>query len=308
MDNSGNIYITGFTLGSLAGKNKGKEDIYLVKYNSNGSFVWQKQIGTDSTDVAKGICTDNDGNVYLTGFTGGKLGEEQFGSTDAFIMKIDHNGNIIRTVQFGTPENDMGYSVVTGMNNDLFMCGTTSGNIGGKNAGMMDSFTAHFTNDLKNPGFSQFGSEGFDIALVLHADAENNIYVGGSTSGDFAGTQAGEGDCFLLKQDSKGKILWKKQFGTAHHDGVRGIDVTDRVIISGILNLPPEKAFIHIYNSEGNLQWEKTFETNPPEAGTSGKDVIADREGFTHLGLTGSTLFGPVIGGHDMYIVRYKWK
>jgi len=50
--------------------------------------------------------------------------------------------------------------------------------------------------------------------------------------------------------DQKGVIVWKRQFGTDQNDGVRGIDindaVSDKVFISGIINLPPEKAFIRI--------------------------------------------------------------
>ena len=302
IDKNGNVYLTGFTFGSIGGANKGREDIFLVKYDPSGQLIWKKQFGTDSTDIAKGICIGNEGSVYITGGTNGTLGERSSGKSDCYVLKCDVNGNILSSVQLGTPEDDLGYSIAAGNGSEIFICGTTWGSLSGKNHGFIDGFTAHLTGDLKETSFNQFGSDGFDIALVLHSDKENNLYVGGSTSGNFGADQKGEGDCFLLKMDKNGNTLWQEQFGTEHHDGIRGIDVDKNVIISGILNLPPEKAFIRIYDTDGKLEWEKAFE------GTSGKDVLANKKGFTHLGLTGSNQFGPLIGGHDVYILRYSWK
>lgn len=123
IDNSGNVYITGSTTGDLNGKNFGKEDIFVVKYSSGGEMLWEKQFGTDSTDIAKGIYTDKVGNVYLTGFTEGKLGKVSFGKTDCFIMKLDNYGNQLFVTQFGTPQDDYCYSVTGGPGSDILVCG-----------------------------------------------------------------------------------------------------------------------------------------------------------------------------------------
>lgn len=309
LDNSGNIYVTGFTTGILEGKNYGKEDVLIVKYTPAGKLVWKKQIGTDSTDIAKGICTDSGGYIYVTGMTTGKLGKVSKGKGDCFIMKLDPDGNIVKTVQFGTEKDDLCYSVISGINDDISVCGTTWGELGGTNAGLVDGFTAHTTSALEMLEFHQFGSEGFDIPLVLKADAKNDLYVAGTTSGDFASAQSGAGDCFILRMDQNGEIIWKRQFGTDQNDGVRGIDIedegSDKVVISGIINLPPEKAFVKIYNKDGNMLWERIFEAQGFTGGTSGKDIHLDKNGnITHLGLTKTPLFGPVIGGDDVYVVK----
>lgn len=305
IDNAGCVYITGSTTGSLAGKNAGREDIFVIRYEPSGEIAWKKQIGTDSSDVARGICPDKNGFIYLTGSTNGKLGNSISGKTDGFIMKLDSAGNILMSEQFGTPQDDQCLSITPGSKDDLFVCGTTWGQLSGDNSGFIDGFSGHFSQDLKLLGFNQFGSDGFDIPLVLHADKKNNIYIGGSTSGNFAEQQIGDGDCFLLKMDPAGKIIWKKQFGTDHHDGVRGIDADPKtpgnIFVSGIMNLPPEKAFIRIFSNDGDLIWEKTFE------GTSGKDINLDGKGnFTSLGLTGNDFFGKLTGGHDFYLLKFS--
>lgn len=307
IDDASNIYIIGCTSGDLSGKNHGKQDLMLVKYDQEGRKAFAMQTGTDSVDMAKGICTDKSGNIYITGYTFGKLGNSSYGKSDCFIIKADNEGKIIKTVQFGTDGDDMSYSIMCAPDGGVYVCGTTWGSLAGKSNGMVDGFAGHFTSGLESPVFYQFGTDGFDIPLVLHTTAEG-LYIGGSTSGDFGGKQAGEGDCFLLRMGADGTIIWKKQFGTDHHDGVRGIDVDDhsgKVFISGVMNLPPEKAFIRTFDNKGVMLSEKTFEGAGNTGKASGKDINVDQNGcLTHLGLTGTELFGPMIGKHDVFIVK----
>ena len=69
VDNTGNIYLTGGTQGSLAGTNVGISDIWVRKYDSTGNFTWQEQWGTDDSERVEAIAVDG-GNLYLVGQTG----------------------------------------------------------------------------------------------------------------------------------------------------------------------------------------------------------------------------------------------
>jgi Beta-propeller repeat len=303
IDKSVNIYITGSTTGDLDGKNAGKEDIFVVKYDTYGKMLWSKQFGTSESDVARGIYADNTGNIYVTGDTGGKLGQNSFGKNDCFVMKLDSNGNQLFVTQFGTPGDDYSYSVTGGPGKDIFVCGSTWGELAGKNKGLIDGFTGQFTENGAPVKFNQFGSEGFDIAEIINVDKENNIYVGGSTSGNFGSIQIGEGDAFLIKLNEKGDILWNNQFGTKNNDGLRSIainsDISDNILVSGILNLPPANAFVRMYTKDGKMLWERIFK------GCSGKDVKFDNKGNCyHVGLTGVNVFGNKIGNTNFYVAK----
>lgn len=53
LDELNNIYVTGATMGSLAGEtNQGEHDIVVAKYDSMGNIQWQKQFGTPSDETA----------------------------------------------------------------------------------------------------------------------------------------------------------------------------------------------------------------------------------------------------------------
>ncbi len=57
-------------------KSYGQNDILLAKYDTQGNFVWAEKAGSELSDSAKGVCVDNNGNVYITGtcFKGSKFG------------------------------------------------------------------------------------------------------------------------------------------------------------------------------------------------------------------------------------------
>ena len=94
-DSSGNVYVTGYTQGSLDGNTSaGGGDLFVLKYNSSGTKQWTKQLGTSASDSGKSITSDSSGNLYVTGSTRGGLdGNTNAGSYDIFIVKYDTNGN-----------------------------------------------------------------------------------------------------------------------------------------------------------------------------------------------------------------------
>jgi hypothetical protein len=311
IDKNGSVYITGWTTGAIINKSFGREDIFVVKYDPEGRLEWSRQFGTDSTDLAKSIFSDNSGHIYITGSTSGKIGNQSFGKTDAVIMELDSNGNQLYATQFGTPEDDYGYYITGGPDSDVFICGTTWGDLSRKNKGFIDGFTGQFTADGKLIRYTQFGTESFDIALLLDVDEDKNLYIAGTTSGNLGCEQIGEGDCFLMKTTEKGDLIWNKQFGTRNHDSVRGLCISPMasggIVISGQLSLPPSNGFVRMYNRNGFMIWEENFESSGDNGGKSGKDVTIDNKGnIYHIGLTGSNMFGHAIGEQDVYLVRLK--
>lgn len=304
IDEKGCVYITGITPGSMEGQNKGKEDIFVVKYNPDGKLAWTRQFGTDSTDMALGIYADKKGGIYIAGGTMGILGAKSFGSMDGFILKLTETGERIFVSQFGTSGNDNAVGI-SGNGKSVFVAGTTWGDLGGKNLGMIDAFAGIFSEDGKPVRFIQFGTDGFDVGLQINADAENNLYVGGSTSGNLELDQLGEGDCFVTKINSGGEVEWSRQFGTPNHDGVRGVEINSKIsgniLVSGVMNLPPAKTFLRMYDPKGNLLWEKIF------LGASGKDAsLANNGNIYLLALTGENIFGKLIGVTDVILVKIK--
>ncbi len=68
LDNSGNVYVTGYSMGSGTGR-----DFATVKYNSMGVEQWVQRYNGDGNglDEAHAIVLDNSGNVLVTGQSAG---------------------------------------------------------------------------------------------------------------------------------------------------------------------------------------------------------------------------------------------
>jgi len=141
IDSNDNIYLVGYTNGSLHGNlNFGENDIIFMKFNVSGQRLWTKQIGTNENDYAVGITIDVSNNIYVTGYTNASLnGNYHFGKNDIFIMKFNSNGTILFTKQVGSHEDDYGQGIRVDSNSNIYVIGYTRGEIdGNQHRGGMD--------------------------------------------------------------------------------------------------------------------------------------------------------------------------
>lgn len=130
-DLNGNVYTTGnfsetvdfdpnqgvFNLISSEGSN----DIFILKLNTTGNFVWAKQMGGTSTDEGNSIITDALGNLYTTGYfrqtadfnpNSGIFNLNSAGGFDAFVSKLDGDGNFIWAKSIGSFNSDYGKDII----------------------------------------------------------------------------------------------------------------------------------------------------------------------------------------------------
>ena len=128
-DSSGNIYVTGFTRGGLDGNtNLGSSDIFLIKYNSSGTKIWTKQLGTSKDEEGFEVTTDSSDNIYVTGVTyGGLDGNTNSGLSDIFLVKYNSSGTKQWTKQLGTSSKDIGLGLTTDSTGHIYMTGWTEG-------------------------------------------------------------------------------------------------------------------------------------------------------------------------------------
>jgi hypothetical protein len=99
-DPSGNVVVTGFFYGTVdfgGGllTSAGLEDIFLAKFDANGTHLWSQRFG-DAVDYQEGfsVASDPSGNVVMTGFFEGTV---DFGGGTLFSLYND-----IFLVKFGS--------------------------------------------------------------------------------------------------------------------------------------------------------------------------------------------------------------
>jgi len=244
-DSSGNIYVTGFTVGGLDGNtSSGYWDIFLTKYNSSGTKQWTKQLGNSGNQHGKDVTTDSSGNIYVTGYTAGGLdGNTELGVWDIFLVKYNSSGTKQWTKQLGTSSSDQGNSVTTDSSGNIYVTGVTynylDGNTGIGGAG--DIFLVKYNSSGTKQWTKQLGTTSGDEGRGVTTDSSGNIYVTGYTLGleNYVGldgnTSLGSKDIFLVKYNSSGTKQWTKQLGTPYSDSGNGVstDSSGNIYVTG---------------------------------------------------------------------------
>ncbi len=310
-DGLGNVYISGETGGDLQGTNAGGSDAFVSKYNSSGTLLWTKQLGTSSFDYSYGVSADGLGNVYISGETDGDLEGSNAGSTDAFVSKYNASGTLLWTKQLGTGSAERSWDVSADGLGNVYISGFTQGNLDGTSAGGFDAFVSKYNSGGTLLWTEQLGTSSTDVSLGVSADGLGNVYISGITQGSLNGTNAGLNDTFVSKYNSNGTLLWTKQLGTSSSDYSWDVsaDGLGSVYISGYTSGSLEgtnagglDAFVSKYNSSGTLLWVEQFGTNTSDASYG---VSADGLGGVYIsGETYGDLDGTNAGGADAFVVR----
>ncbi len=138
-DLNGNAYITGHYISSkiIFGTdtlfNFGWQNIFLVKYNTNGTMIWAKGSNGNSASDSYGVSTDLSGNIYITGYFSSPfisfgtdtLFNTELSSQEFFLAKYNALGNILWTKSSagGNYNNTAGYSVSNDPSGNVYVSG-----------------------------------------------------------------------------------------------------------------------------------------------------------------------------------------
>lgn len=275
-DGSDNICITGtftsgiLTFGSFTLTNTSANiDIFTCKLDPAGNVLWAKKGGGTIMEYVRGITTDSDGSVFISGdffsstisFGPVTLTNAGPGMADAFVVKYSPLGNVLWAKNWGGALDDIGYSITTDSSKNLIFAGTfnsatiTFGATVLSNAYpsvMFDHFSDLFLVHLDPSGNEIWAKRGGDrrteSRLSLALDADENILIGGNFTGDTTifetdtlyNSSYSQNDMFLLKYDDTGNLIWAKSAGGIKHDFLFNIhtDSAGYTIITGAFHSP----------------------------------------------------------------------
>jgi hypothetical protein len=232
-DSLGNVYVTGYfndtslniydasahkynggdsdlSLSNIGGTG---QDVFIVKYDTNGNYKWATQMGGTSYDVGNDISTDSFGNVYITGIF-----------SDASLNIYDASAH-----KYAGGDSDLSLSIVGGIGSDVFIVKyDTSGNycwatqMGGI---ANDNGTDISTDSLGNV----YVTGSFEDTCLNIYDASAHKYAGVATSDLSLSNIGGTGfDTYIVKYDTSGNYCWATQMGGTATDAGTGIS-TDRL-------------------------------------------------------------------------------
>jgi hypothetical protein len=200
LDKAGNSYLTGWTQGLVKESDPGRDllkyDAWLSKVDTNGVIQWTQQFGStdQGIDFAWATDTDSQGNIYVSGWTTGRVGSQNFGSYDVWLTKFNPDGQQLWAKQIGSSGDDGKFfgDLVIDDEDNIFLSGYTNGALGNVKTGdkTYNGWVGKFDTNGNNQWIQQIGiKDKTDYATRLAVNNAGQVIVTGFTEG-FLGTSS----------------------------------------------------------------------------------------------------------------------
>lgn len=261
--------IAGYTYGKADGEG------WLVRIDGAGKLLWQKNFGGASNDYAAALVALPDGFA----FAGQDLSASEGKSNDAWLVKVDLNGNVVWQKTLGGKQDDWAKALVS-KGQSLVFAGYTHS----KGAGEADAWLVQVDASGGVIWESTFGTAGPEHAFALAAAP-----TGFALAGSAYNAAKQDNDLLLIRTDDSGKALWDAKFGATKSDiGTGVVSLPDGFLVSGVSGPNPGTyydAWLVRTDAAGTLLWERTY-------GGAGHDgahgVVVTAVGFAFAGRTNS--------------------
>lgn len=293
VDDSGNVYITGFSVGSGSAS-----DYATVKYNSSGVEQWVVRYNGPSNSYDQGIAIalDHAGNIYVTGTSW-----DVNTINDYVTIKYDPSGVEQWVARYNGPVNDFDGARALVIDNwdNIYVTGTSWG------VGTCEDYaTVKYDSSGVEQWVARYNGTGndWDHPRGIVVDASGYIYVTGWSWGD--GTSD---DCATIKYNTAGVQQWVSRYNgaTSLTDYARAIalDNESNVYITGFsVGAGTGSDYITIkYNNSGVEQWVERY-NGPANALDDALAVAVDNAGYVYV--TGWSR-GPGTG-FDFATIKYS--
>lgn len=229
-------------------------------------LYWAKSYATNGTDYAKTIIqTSDEGYIFA-----GNTNYMTFGGMDAWILKLNDNGEVGWEYTYGSNDDDIVEDIIqTSDGNYTFVGYTNSSNFGG-----YDVWIVQLDTSGNIMSVFIYGNYSDDLAYEIHQTADEGYIIVGATNS----TPSGFGyDVMVLKLTNSLEIQWVMRYGGKGDQIGRSIaEITDGgqtmgYVVAATNNSDSDKNNYWIFRIDamGNLVWGYEY-------GGSGEDIPRD--------------------------------
>jgi parallel beta-helix repeat protein len=191
IDTLNNIYI----VGRVGNDTTQDADLIIVKYDNNGTELWNRTWGGANTDVAYAVTVDSSNDVYVTGETW----SYGAGMNDILLIKYNSSGDLLWNLTWGVVANDGGYDIALDSAENIII------------TGFSDKYNNAFIIKFNQSGAEIWenywqGFYNYSSARGIVLDSYDNIYISGICYSPIF-------DFFTLKFNSSGALAWYREEG-----------------------------------------------------------------------------------------------
>ncbi len=328
-DSDHNIIVVGGTSSSDGDItfNQGDNDMIVLKLDPDGNIIWVKTYGGSDYESARFGRETTDGNYIITGYSssddydiisGGR------GRHDGWLIKIDKAGDLIWTNTYGGSEPDRIRCCVETPDGGFLFSGESSSDtldcVG--NHGNADLWLGRVDSNGNLLWSKEYGGSGTDRSYHISSTPDGNYLVAVQTnSNDFDVTDAkGNFDCWLLKVDGNGNIIWDKTLGGSGRDMIfNAFETSDGIFMGGSSSSDDydltgvgcnhgDSFWLSKLDSDQNIIWNYCF--GGSKSDVCNEMIVVSDSAFVMMGDSRSDDgdVGANYGDYDYWIMKGGWE
>jgi hypothetical protein len=241
-------------LGEFDEKAVGSDDLFVAAFDKAGEPKWLWKLGGIDSDGANTVASAPDGGWLVGGsfkdsITFGSTTLKSKGDTDALLAKLAPGGDLEWIKAFGGRYRDQVMHVAVDANGNSYVQGmfVDVSDWGGKKplkaggGSDFDVVLAKYDTNGDHQWSQRFGNAFNDTAGGVVVDPAGHVTMVGSfdksvSFGDGDDhTSLGEGDAFVARFTTDGKLEWARTFGAEREDVAQGVaaDAAGNTVTSG---------------------------------------------------------------------------
>jgi len=240
--------------------------LFLGNLTFAQNLEWVATAGGYDDDWARGVCVDNEDNVYITGnfwkemtfpTDTGDVFIETARALEMYVAKYNSNGELIYVFTDGSPNSiESPNGITSDADGNIYIIGKFSENVvfgdetnsvSLSSVGSYDIFISKYNSANELIWAKSIGSSDADYSSALHLDEQGNIFVSGAYGDDvtfFDDTNPitinsnGSDDMFFAKYNNDGELQFARGYGDSSPEYCKGIstDENGNIYIAGSFN------------------------------------------------------------------------
>jgi hypothetical protein len=247
-----------------------------ASFDVDTTATWAKAYGGQGYDMALSARQTGDGGYIVAGESW------SFSAlfSDAWVIKLDTNGNIQWQKRYGGSLNDVIYSIEQTQDGGYIMAGETNAVLP-----FLGLFWVVKINGNGNVQWQKTYSQGWAHSIQQ------------TSEGGYVATGVNMGKSWVIKLDANGSIQWQKKYTGIFGDLTQSVQQTFEggYIVAGMMR---GEVWVLKLNSVGETQWQKTYENSCVDANFT----IRQTEEGGYILASVSLTFGA--GYTDIWIVK----
>jgi uncharacterized delta-60 repeat protein len=278
LDGSGNVYVTGFSVGP-GSCNFVCNDYATIKYNNSGTQEWVARYNgpANDDDHATAIAVDASGNVYVTGSSIGTTWPDY----DYATVKYDSSGQQQWVARYSGPGGamDLANAIAVDASGNVYVTGASVGLGTG-----FDYATVKYDSSGQEQWVARYNGPGNDDdeAYGIAVDSSGNVYVTGYS----VGLGTGLYDYATIKYDSSGQLQWVARYnGPGNGSDVANaiaVDTSGNAYVTGFSDASGFDYATVKYDSSGQEQWVARY-NGPANDEEEAQAIAVDGSGNVYV-------------------------